>query len=143
MGRRRDTAALLRDSAERQKIIEAQPTAKRLAEELGPFKSCDVPTLTEEPDGKWELNMTSERATREENRRRIGVVDDALAKKRALETARSQRLAGEEHTVTIHDVRNGDVRQIAATDEDRIARTKKWARPGRRRRTYFFFGRAG
>ena len=133
-----DTAKALQKSAEQQKILDAEPNAKRLAEELGPFKTCDQPTYVEQPDGKWELHMTSEKATREENRRRIGIVDDAMARKRELETIRSERRAGEDPVVTVTDDRDGSTRPIPAEREDQIAK-KKWARPARRR-TYFTGG---
>ena len=136
--RQPDTEKLLRKSAEREKILEAEPSAKRLAEELGPFRTCTTPTMVEEPDGRWQLNMTSEQATREENRQRIGLVGEALARKRELETDLSMKRAAEDQTVTVTDARDGSTREIPAEREDHVAR-KKWARPGRRR-SYFFFG---
>lgn len=134
-----ETAQLLAESEEVGRIMRARPNAKELAASLGPFKTCDVPTLVTQEGGKFEVNFTSEKATPEENRRRIGLVNEAMKETRDLQTDRTHRQAATEDRILIHDVRNGDVREIPAAMEDRIAR-KKWARPGARRRTYFFMG---
>jgi hypothetical protein len=139
-----ETQRMLDNAAEVQRVIDAQPNGKELARELGPFKSCDTPTFVQDetPAGEFQVNITSDKADPEENRRRIGLVNEALAEKRALETAATHRRAAEEDRIVVRDERTGDVREVPAAMEDAIAR-KKWARPGSRKRTYFFFGRAG
>lgn len=137
-----ETRRLLKEGEEVMKIREARPNGKRVARDLGPFKTCNERTLIEQEDGKFEVRITSEQATPEENRKRLGVVDEAMAETRRLATERSQRLYEETDHIVVRDERTGGTREIPAAMEEAFAR-KKWARPGSRKRTYFFFGKAG
>lgn len=130
-----------RDAVERERIRRAAPPAKEVAAALGPFKTCQEPTYTETPDGKWTLKHTSVKATAEENARRFATVVDMTNARRKLETDRSQRQAAERNTVAVHDVRTGEVREIPAEMEDHVAR-KSIFRPGRSPRVWIGFGRA-
>ena len=134
-----DIERALADSAELARINAAAPTRKRLAQELGPFATCKTPAYVESPDGTTRVNITDEQAAPAENRRRWGLYAEATAAKRELQIARSQRQSTESDHVPVLDVRSGEVREIPADKEARVAR-KKWARPGRRRRSFFFFG---
>lgn len=131
----------LRDTAEHERIQKLLPTRKRLAEELGPFKTCATPTYVEEPGGKSQVNITDEKATPEENRRRWSTYVESTSESRALEIARSHRRSAETGEVVFHDVRNGEARATTPEREEHIAR-KRWARPGRSRRVFVGFGRA-
>lgn len=137
-----DVARLLVEHEEHAGIERAAPTRKELAAVLGPFKTCTETTHRFDPDGTDTVKITSERATPEENSRRFAAYIETTEKKRELEVARSQNRNAREGEVIFHDVRNGEVHAVQPDHEDRIARTKKWARPGRSGRVYVGFGRA-
>jgi hypothetical protein len=124
------------------RIERVSPTRKALADALGPFKTCREPTHVQNPDGTDTVKITHEDATPQENSQRFGVYVEITADRRELEIERSQRRNAEHGEVVFHDVRTGEVRAVDPAHENRIARTKRWARPGARRRTFIGFGRA-
>lgn len=133
----------LRETEEQRRIDEAAPTRKRLAEELGPFRTApDVPTYVEEPDGSSQVNITSEKADPVENRRRWALMVEATDQRRALEIERTHRREAETDHVTVYDERTGEARDVPVQMEDRIAK-KKWARASRGGRKYFTGGWLG
>jgi len=134
-----DEKKALRESSEAAAIDAAAPTRKRLAEELGPFKTCDVSTYVEEADGTSQVNITSEKATPEENRRRWGVHVEALERKRALEVERSQRREADQEVIRVYDARTNEERPVRPEYEAVVAK-KKWARPSRGRKYFSFSG---
>jgi hypothetical protein len=138
----RTKAQAVRALAESAKIAAVSPTRKQLAEELGPFKTCSVPTYVEDADGASQVNITSEQADPAENRRRWAAHCSALEGKRALETERSQRRGAEDETVTVFDARTGDERPVAPSQEANVAR-KPWARASRNGRKFFTGGWLG
>lgn len=135
-----DVKKLVAEHAEAFKIERATPTRKQLAEALGPFKTCTEPTHRFDPDGTDTVKITSDKAAPEENLRRFAAYAELTEKKREAEIERSQNRNARNGEVIFHDVRTGEVRAVEPEHEDRIARTKKWARPGRSSRKYFTGG---
>lgn len=138
-----DVARLLVEHQEHVAIERVTPTRTQLAEALGPFETCTETTHRFDPDGTDTVKILSARAAPDENSRRFAAYIEMTEKKREREIERSQNRNAREGEVVFHDARTGEVRAVQPEHEDRIARTKKWARPGASGRKHFTGGWLG